>query len=119
MSGSDDDDRPYEVGYGKPPKATRFRKGQSGNPRGRPKGAQGLRSLLEEALAQEITVSEGGRTTRISKREALILSLITKALKGDMRAAAQLLRLMEVHDEKPQRTEGLTINVVEQFDDPE
>ena len=100
MSGSDDDELPYVVGYGKPPKAT-------------------LRSLLEEALAQEITVSEGGRTTRISKREALILSLITKALKGDMRAAAQLLRLMEVHDEKPQRTEGLTINVVEQFDDPE
>ena len=119
MSGSDDDELPYVVGYGKPPKATRFRKGQSGNPRGRPKGARGLRSLLEQALAQEITVSEGGRTTRISKRKALILSLITKALKGDMRAAAQMLLLMEVHDEKPQRTEGLTINVVEQFDDPE
>src|SRR4051812_4337181 len=63
MSGLDDDDRPYDVGYGRPPKATRFRKGQSGNPRGRPKGAQGLRSLLEAALAQQITVSEGGRTT--------------------------------------------------------
>lgn len=119
MAGSDDDNRPSQVGYGKPPKATRFKKGQSGNPRGRPRSARGLRTLLEEALVQKITVTEGGRTMRISKREALILSLITKALKGDMRAAAQTLRLMEVHDEKPALTEGLTINVVEQFDDPE
>ena len=106
MSGSDDDDRPYEAGYGKPPKATRFSKGSRAIC-GSAERARRLRSLLEEALAQEITVSEGGWTTRISKREALILSLITKALKGDMRAAAQMLRLMEVHDEKPQRTEGL------------
>jgi hypothetical protein len=119
-SGDENDEgRTYEVGYGKPPVATRFRKGRSGNPRGRPKGARGIRTLLDEALGQEITISEGGRTSRISKREALILSLITKAIKGDMRAAAQTLRLIEAHEDKPDRAGGLTVNVIDQFDDPE
>ena len=118
----EDDGRPYEVGYGKPPKATRFKPGQSGNPKGRPKGARGLGKVLDEALAQEVTVTEGGRTTRVTKREALILSLVTRALKGDMRAAAQTLKLMEAceraSDEKTE-SRGLTIHVIDTFDDPE
>ena len=119
MADGEDDDTPYEVGYGKPPFATRFRKGRSGNPRGRPRGARGVGPLLDEALAQEVTVTEGGKTTRISKREALILSLITKAIKGDMRAAAQTLRLIEAYEDAPKRAGGLTVNVIDQFDDPE
>lgn len=120
MSGTGDDDRPCKVGYGKPPEATRFRPGQSGNPRGRPKNARGVGRVLAAALAQEVTVTEGGRSMRISKREALILSLITKAIRGDMRAAAQTLKLMEAYEENPKRAEekGLTIHVIDQFDDP-
>lgn len=106
MADREDDDTPYAVGYGKPPKATRFRKGRSGNPRGRPRGARGVGALLDEALSQEVTVTEGGRTSRISKREALILSLITRAIKGDMRAAAQTLRLIEAYDAEPKRAGG-------------
>ena len=81
--------------------------------------------VLEKALAQEITVTEGGRVLRISKREALILSLVTRALKGDMRAAAQTLRLIEAHEAKAQASgpqsagEELVIHVVDQFDDPQ
>ena len=113
-------DASYEVGYGKPPKAGQFRKGQSGNPRGRPKGARGVKTLLDEALSKEITVSEGGQTSRVSKREALILSLITKALKGDIRAAGQVLKLIEQYDEAPLPKEGgLTVHVIDQFDDPQ
>jgi len=114
-----DDDQTYEVGYGKPPVATQFKKGKSGNPRGRPKGARGVRTLLAEALAQQITISEAGRTSRVSKSEALILSLITRAIKGDIRAAAQILRLMEEQGEAPQREGGINVTVIDQFDDPE
>ena len=117
----DEDDRSYEVGYGKPPKATQFKKGQSGNPRGRPKGARSVAKLLDDALSQEVAVTTGGQTTRVTKREALILSLVTKAIKGDMRAAAQTLKLIEAYEEqpKPRESEGVTINVIDQFDDPE
>jgi hypothetical protein len=118
-----EDNRPYEVGYGKPPKSTRFRPGQSGNPKGRPKGATGTAKLLEQTLSQEVSVTEGGRTTRISKREALILSLVTKAIKGDMRAAAQTLKLIEAFEAQPKaeknKAKGVTIHVIDTFDDPE
>ena len=113
------DDADYEVGYGKPPRATQFRKGQSGNPKGRPKQARGLRQLVATALAQQITIREGGRTSQVSKREALILSLITKGIKGDIRAAAQVLRLMEEQDVAGEQDGGITINVIDQFDHPE
>jgi len=121
MADKKDDEKPYVVGYGKPPKATRFRPGQSGNPKGRPKGARGVGKVLEEALSQEVSVTEGGRTSRITKREALILSLVTKALKGDMRAASETLKLIAAYEEqpKPQTGTGVTINVIGTFDDPE
>ena len=110
---------PYEVGYGKPPKHTRFRKGRSGNPKGRPSGARGVKTLLDEALSRKVTVTEAGRTTRVSKSEALLVSLINRAIKGDVRASAQVLRLMEAHAERPQEERGLTIHVVDAFDDSE
>ncbi len=121
MSDERNSETSYEVGYGKPPRATRFKPGQSGNPLGRPKGLRGVAKVLEEALSQEVSVTEGGRTTRITKREALILSLVTKAIKGDMRAAAQTLRLIEAYEEQPkqQGEKGVTIHVIDTFDDPE
>lgn len=120
MAGSDDN-KPYAVGYGKPPRSTQFRPGQSGNPRGRPKGARGVGKVLEDALSQHVSVTEGGHTSRITKREALILSLVTKALKGDMRAASETLKLIVACEEQPdpQTEKGLTINVIDTFDDPE
>src|SRR5260370_30614119 len=59
----------YEVGYGKPPLHTRFKKGQSGNPRGRPRGAKNLTTLLIDALNQPVVVTENGRRRQIAKRE--------------------------------------------------
>ena len=66
-------------------------------------------------------VTEGGQSVRITKREALVLSLITKAIKGDMRAAAHTLRLMEAYEEKPKPAgaKEVTIHVIDTFDDPE
>lgn len=84
----------YDVGYGKPPKCSQFRPGQSGNPRGRPRGAKNLKTDLEEELRELITVREGGNQKTVSKRRAMIKSLTAKAVQGDPRAAAILIDMM-------------------------
>ncbi|GHF70712.1 DUF5681 domain-containing protein [Seohaeicola zhoushanensis] len=121
MTDKMDDDGNYEVGYRKPPKASRFKPGQSGNPRGRPKNAQNVGKLLAAALAQRITIREGERTAEVSKREALIVALLNRAIKGDGRATAQVLGLIQDQDrgEAETRQEGVTINVIDRFDDSE
>ena len=84
----------YEVGYGKPPKNMQFKPGESGNPKGRPRGTKNLATDLSEELAEKIIVNEGGRQLKISKQRAMIKSLLAKALKGDTRAATVLLKLL-------------------------
>ena len=83
----------YEVGYGRPPSHTRFQKGRSGNPRGRPKGARNLATDLAEELNEVIEVRENGTVRRISKQRAMVKSLAAQTLKGNARAAAQLFSL--------------------------
>jgi hypothetical protein len=80
-----------EVGFKKPPVHSRFRKGCSGNSKGRPKGTKNLRTDLTEVLQERITVSEGDRKVRMSKQRAVVKTLIAKTLKGDSRSATTLL----------------------------
>ncbi len=89
----DHDDHDYEVGYGKPPKHSRFKKGRSGNPEGRPKGSRNLSTELMEELRESIRIREGGNTRTISKAKGVIKALVAKALKGDTRATAQVFAL--------------------------
>ncbi len=88
-----DDTKDYEVGYGKPPKATQFKKGRSGNPNGRPKGAKGVNASLKRELEAKITVREGSHETRISKAEAIAKRLTAGALKGDTKLLMALLKV--------------------------
>lgn len=83
----------YDVGYGKPPKSGQFKKGQSGNPKGRPKGAKGVKASLKRELESSITVRERGREIKLSKAEVLAKGLVGDALKGDAKARMELLRL--------------------------
>jgi hypothetical protein len=83
-----------EVGFGKPPVHSRFRKGCSGNSKGRPKGTKNLRTDLSEVLQERITVIEGDRKFRMSKQRAIVKSLVAKTLKGDSRSATTLLNTM-------------------------
>jgi hypothetical protein len=84
----------YEVGYGRPPKHSRFKKGKSGNPSGRPKGTKNLRTDLIEELGEKIPLREGDRPTTISKQRAFVKTLVARSLKGDARAANTLMNLM-------------------------
>ena len=72
----------YEVGYKKPPVHTRFQKGQSGNPRGRPRGSKNLSTLLIEALDKLVVVTENGKRRKIAKRELGIAQLVNKFAMG-------------------------------------
>ncbi len=81
----------YAVGYGKPPLHSRFRKGRSGNPLGRPRRKTDLASLLSQALDQP-TAAEG--RNEATQREALVAALVEKSASGDLRAAKLLFELM-------------------------
>jgi len=84
----------YEVGYRKPPRHTRFRKGHSGNPRGRPSGSKNLATLVTEALNEPVIIAENGGRRKISKREAIIKQLVNRSAKADWRAIKILLDIL-------------------------
>jgi len=79
-------DNSDEIGFGKPPKHTQFRKGQSGNPKGRPKGSKNINVLIRKALEEKVTVKGPGGTRSMSKCEAALMQQANKAANGDPRA---------------------------------
>ncbi len=83
-----------EGGYRKPPKSTRFKPGQSGNTRGRPKGSRNLKTDLNDLMKKRIAVREDGGTRHISRQEAMLLSLFSKAAHGDVRASTTLANMV-------------------------
>lgn len=86
--------RDYEVGYGRPPKHTQFRPGESGNRRGRPKGARALKIDLREALSGRHTIQINGKPLRGNRQELMMLTLATRAASGDLKAQALLIPLI-------------------------
>ena len=82
------------VGYGRPPSGTKFRKGQSGNPKGRPRNRS--RELpYNSVLGQMVTIREDGRERRVTAAEAFLLQLTQKGLAGDSAAARATLGAIE------------------------
>lgn len=93
------DETPYEVGYGKPPKSGQFAKGKSGNPNGRPKGSKNLASIVLRESRQPVRVN-GPRGARIvTKAQAAVMQLGTKAALGDLRATREFLPLIQRAEE--------------------
>ena len=91
------------VGYRKPPAKNQFRKGASGNPRGRPKGTRDLASVLAATLSERVTVNENGRRKKITKLEAAVKQLVNRAAAGDARSLQLLLGLKQASEAQPQQ----------------
>ena len=87
----------YEVGYGKPPKHSRFKQGQSGNPRGRPKNRRNMSTVLKEILQEKVTVTLNGKRRKVSSETAILLRLREKALGGDLRSNSTMFSLRAQH----------------------
>jgi len=97
---SSDEKRDYEVGYGKPPRHSRFAKGQSGNPQGRPSGAKNFSTLLTEALNELVAIAENGARRKISRCQVIIRQLVKRAEKGDWRAAKLVLDFQQQNERR-------------------
>jgi hypothetical protein len=101
-----DDPKPeYEVGYGRPPRHSRFEKGRSGNPRGRPPGAKDLKTLLAEALDEIVIVAENGGRRKITKRAAIVTQFVNRCAKADLRAIKMLLEVLREDQNQPASSE--------------
>src|SRR5450755_1984803 len=96
-----------KVGYKHPPVKSQFRKGQSGNPRGRRKGQRNLAAVLADVLCQTVTVKQAGKAQLMTKGEALIQMLLTKAHHGDGRA----IKAMFLFTEKIGRIENADLKL--------
>lgn len=89
----------YVVGYRRPPKATQFTAGESGNPKGRPKGSRPVGAVLQDIIQQKVSVTESGKTRRIPALEVIIRRLANDAMRSDPRAIKLLLSLVDRYGE--------------------
>ena len=101
------------VGYGHPPEAHRFTPGQSGNPRGRPKGATSrapaqppdrLTQIVLDEASRQISVRDGDRTVTVSMAQAIIRRLVVDAAKGDARARRHFTEMLTISEDEAPRT---------------
>ena len=91
----------YSVGYSRPPKHSQFKKGRSGNPRGRPKGSRNFSTLVKNELKEPVIVNEHGRRKQLTKTEVIAKQVVNKAVAADPRALRFLIDqgLLEVGPE--------------------
>lgn len=85
----------YQVGYRRPPRASRFQKGRSGNPRGRKKGSRNLDQIVQQVAKETVTVVHKGKSIKMPADEVLIRKVSADALQGDPKAREQMLQLLK------------------------
>ena len=107
----------YEVGYGRPPKNTRFQKGLSGNPKGRPKKALDYGQELLRQSRATVTINENGSRHCISKHELVIKQLIHKAISGNIPATRTYLDRHQIASEKVVQLEAAQAKEAERRSD--
>ena len=106
MSDRDNTDRPFAVGFGKPPKHTQFAKGKSGNPKGRGKGVRNFATEIQEELNTRVPITENGIRKKITKRKAVAKQLVNKAAAGDAKSIPVLLNEARQHEAESAATPG-------------
>src|ERR1700730_11506990 len=117
-----DSESVYQVGPGRPPLHTRFKKGESGSPGGR--SAKSLPALLADALNETVVVTIDGRRRKITKREAIVTQMVDKSASADLRATKMLIDMMKDVEQKagdpapppePRRLVATEKEVMQQF----
>ena len=94
--------RNYPVGYGRPPRETQFKPGQSGNKHGRPKGSKNEATIINELLNRKIPIRQNGSLRKITLLEAILFKFAEDALKGNPKSAAFLLNRKQAADSSGQ-----------------
>jgi hypothetical protein len=112
QGGPPDDDEEDGGGYRQPPRATRFTKGQSGNPAGRTRGRH-REAPYEAVLGQMVTIREGGVERRVTADEAFLLQLTKRGLEGDGPATRAALAAIEEVTERPSTHHGFPSVIVQ------
>jgi hypothetical protein len=100
------DQGPFAVGYGRPPLHSRFKPGQSGNPKGRAKQSRNMRTIVQQVLNEDMQIREGGRVRRMSAIEALVRTTLARSFKGDPKALASLIVIIRQSGYGPDRDES-------------
>jgi len=98
-------DSPCEVGYGKPPKANQFRKGRSGNPRGKSGGEENITSAFKRIVSKRVKINDGEKIRTVTLAEAVILKNYNAAMQRDSIAMSNIFRLAEDAGEFADRTD--------------
>ncbi len=96
-----------EIGYCRPPKQHQFKPGQSGNPKGRPKGAKNEATIIRSILEKKISIREAGRSRKVSVLEAMIWKFAEDALKGNTKSAGFLLNRYQLAEGRAPETDQL------------
>jgi hypothetical protein len=95
-----------KVGYGNPPEKSRFKKGQSGNRRGRPRGSLNMATVLERTLREKVVINENGKRKTVTKLEGAIKQVANQAASGEPRAIQLLTTLVRSAEERGFRAAG-------------
>jgi Family of unknown function (DUF5681) len=126
MAERHDSHAPYTVGYGKPPRATQFRPGQSGNAKGRPKGSKTFVKLVEEELTERIRITENGKHRKITKKQGIAKQIVNQAVSGSLKAIARVLDETRAHEntnlldyDKPKATKPIAKEYLKILSDEE
>jgi hypothetical protein len=100
----------YKVGYGRPPHHSRFKKGQSGNPAGRPSGSTNVQTEMKRLLVSKTKIKVNGTIQTVPTSRALCLAQVQKGLSGDVRAFAKIVEIVgpEMVDELKAVAAGMT-----------
>lgn len=92
------------VGYRHPPKSTQFKPGQSGNPKGRPRGTRSVGAILQDIIGRKVPVTESGRTRKLTVLEVALRRLSNDAMRGDQSAIKFLLSMVDRYGQSPEAT---------------
>ena len=97
------------VGPGRPPRKHQFKKGQSGNPSGRPKGSRNFKAILEAEMNRRVTIQDGGRERRVTLKEVMGRQLANAAAKGSIKHAQVIMSIIGFGEENEKSEANVSV----------